>query len=504
MAKIFETKADLVAASLTAGQLTSTKGYTTAGDGGGATYLIKTAVDYAGTPDEYGDHSLANGNVAVLQTEGFVNVKQYGAVGDGVTDDTAALQAGIDYAASNNLKVTGQGTFYTSSKVVIKCAFDGSSMTYEAHGSPAIALEVSTGSATNPTDILTLTKEDKIILPSLKNMDKPVTGWVGQGVGVRYVNVQNMKITERLIQDFDVGVLHASYSNGCGYSTVQGGYLRNNQINRQFSVGDASGFTNRWDIFGGRYFHSSAEGTETSGVYHVKVDDGATNIINDINFFGASLEGVAEEYHVICGGSHVAFFGCRWESSSPGGIKVRYTNTSSGEGSSNLIIGGRGARNINVTRTGSAANNTILSDYGHNYSSPTATYSKNSSSSADAVNVVLEAGVNEDTADLTTDYSVFTSAQTLLGKRTADTNERVRVEFNNGKVLLGNASAAPTSGIQALGSSGIGLVGNTYIQDGITAPGTITGWAALYVDSADGDLKIKFGDGTVKTIATDT
>ena len=34
--KIFETKADLVAASLTAGQLTSTKGYTTAGvqDGG--------------------------------------------------------------------------------------------------------------------------------------------------------------------------------------------------------------------------------------------------------------------------------------------------------------------------------------------------------------------------------------------------------------------------------------------------------------------------------------
>jgi len=32
----------------------------------------------------------------------------------------------------------------------------------------------------------------------------------------------------------------------------------------------------------------------------------------------------------------------------------------------------------------------------------------------------------------------------------------------------------------------------------------LTGFARLYVDSNDGDLKIKFGDGTVKTISTDT
>ena len=51
--------------------------------------------------------------------------------------------------------------------------------------------------------------------------------------------------------------------------------------------------------------------------------------------------------------------------------------------------------------------------------------------------------------------------------------------------------------------------GRTYsnqinLSDGITAPGTETGYAILYVDTADGDLKIKFGDGTVKTIVTDT
>jgi len=46
--------------------------------------------------------------------------------------------------------------------------------------------------------------------------------------------------------------------------------------------------------------------------------------------------------------------------------------------------------------------------------------------------------------------------------------------------------------------------GGVSLRDGITAPATLTGWALLYVDSADGDLKIKFGDGTVKTIVVDT
>ncbi len=41
------------------------------------------------------------------------------------------------------------------------------------------------------------------------------------------------------------------------------------------------------------------------------------------------------------------------------------------------------------------------------------------------------------------------------------------------------------------------------VTDGITAPSTISGQAIIYVDSADGDLKVKFGDGTVKTIVTD-
>lgn len=44
----------------------------------------------------------------------------------------------------------------------------------------------------------------------------------------------------------------------------------------------------------------------------------------------------------------------------------------------------------------------------------------------------------------------------------------------------------------------------TEITDGITAPGAAAGRARIYVDTADGDLKVVFADGTVKTIVTDT
>lgn len=42
------------------------------------------------------------------------------------------------------------------------------------------------------------------------------------------------------------------------------------------------------------------------------------------------------------------------------------------------------------------------------------------------------------------------------------------------------------------------------IIDGQTAPTATSGRAKIFVDSADGDLKVIFGDGTTKTIVTDT
>lgn len=77
------------------------------------------------------------------------------------------------------------------------------------------------------------------------------------------------------------------------------------------------------------------------------------------------------------------------------------------------------------------------------------------------------------------------------------------VEGNQGMMLdtsgLNITSAGALSSDEALTVDG--AIG---IKDGITAPTSKSGFAKIYVDSADGDLKVVFGDGTVKTIVVDT
>lgn len=52
--------------------------------------------------------------------------------------------------------------------------------------------------------------------------------------------------------------------------------------------------------------------------------------------------------------------------------------------------------------------------------------------------------------------------------------------------------------------SGTFTVGTVRLTEGVTQPTPNSAFASLFVDSSDGSLKIVFGDGTVKTIVTDS
>lgn len=82
--------------SLKPGATACTLGYYSPNDGGGGTYYIRAKAE--GDADDGGSlHELANGNVAELVVEnGTVNVKQFGAKGDGVTDDSDSFTKAIN------------------------------------------------------------------------------------------------------------------------------------------------------------------------------------------------------------------------------------------------------------------------------------------------------------------------------------------------------------------------------------------------------------------------
>jgi len=113
---VFDTVAQMKAATdiVTAAGLTvRTKGYYEAGDGGHADYYIKTAAAFGGVPDELGNHTLANGNIAALQTSASINPKQYGARTSLSVDSTAnfnaALGADLDYGDYKEICLDLQG-----------------------------------------------------------------------------------------------------------------------------------------------------------------------------------------------------------------------------------------------------------------------------------------------------------------------------------------------------------------------------------------------------------
>ena len=117
--KVFNSVEELKASQLISGQYAETLGYYSKNDGGNAKYIIVDGM-YDENDVEY--IPLNNGKFAKLLTKydnSTVNVKSFGAKGDGLTDDINSIQNCVLYCADNNLICfIPSGTYLISHQII--------------------------------------------------------------------------------------------------------------------------------------------------------------------------------------------------------------------------------------------------------------------------------------------------------------------------------------------------------------------------------------------------
>lgn len=105
--------ADLkAAANLIEGSYARTAGYYAPGDGGGALYIITSTADLNAKQE-----LLDSGQYATLVVDKVLNINAFGCHGDGLTDDTTAFQAAVNFATTNSLDIEGEGTYLLSDTI---------------------------------------------------------------------------------------------------------------------------------------------------------------------------------------------------------------------------------------------------------------------------------------------------------------------------------------------------------------------------------------------------
>lgn len=279
----------------------------------------------------------------------MLDVRDFGAAGDGVTDDTAAIQAAFNAAdaAPGNVGVFMQGSFLTSAPLTTRSQMDGTQATIEYTGTGGVALTIGVANATTARRTFHLPRLVCRVNTQQKAWRDPLNGPIL--TGVKLLNIDACKVYSQFIQHFDEGMVLEGNTRGCDYNEVHPGTLWGNRRQLVLSPVNA-GWVNSNHIHGGRAQINNRPDISSNGwgimndpdasalVLDNKSGSGPNNnSINDLSVEGHN----ADLYRAIISGRYNQLNNIRWES--PGEpLQILWKSTAS----TNDINGGYNALNL--------------------------------------------------------------------------------------------------------------------------------------------------------------
>lgn len=222
--------------------------------------------------------------IPYIQIDGIKNIKAYGATGDNITDDTAAIQAAFDDMEQGDVMVVPAGR-YSFSSVVFQPPDDcsllcfGNFSCHTATGTTAFTI----GSNT--------TTSRRYNIQGLRVISEDII-WTENRTGINVRNVQECYIDIREVDGFEVNIL-AQGENGKGnaYNEYHLGLIFNGKSGLVLNTA-TSGWTNENTFYGGRFSIQSGL-SDYSDTYHIILLEGSP-VINNNRFICPSFEGGSE------------------------------------------------------------------------------------------------------------------------------------------------------------------------------------------------------------------
>ncbi|EFH13217.1 phage tail fiber protein [Pseudoroseomonas cervicalis] len=216
-----------------------------------------------------------------------LTARDFGAVGDGVTDDGVALQAAMNAAAaSGKLLEIGEGSHRTTLPLTLPGASPGlimrGSIVYAGPGGE-VALTLGDGAAV---------RNQARRYQGLRVLRASISDWLDErDIGIRLRNLDSCKVEILQVEGFTIGIQTLGVERGVEDSDITLGRIVNNRIGLDVRTQTAAGWNTSVRYYGGHFAHAQSvhQDKDRFGI-RFSAEPGAYVAHNRHVFFGPAFE----------------------------------------------------------------------------------------------------------------------------------------------------------------------------------------------------------------------